>query len=163
MAMNGLGAVTERSAGVIKALRKTRFFIPQELNYRKISPLQDARNYDMDLVKTQDEPMEVGEVGSKRPSSGCNGVHVCLVDWADFSVVALGPVGALTNSVSGVLRKLAVLPATEGKPESGHHPCWPLRPSVHGLRILSSSSSFSKSATLLSEIFFWSADWSLRN
>ena len=24
----------------------------------------------------QDEPMEVGEVGSKRPSSGCNGVHV---------------------------------------------------------------------------------------
>jgi hypothetical protein len=24
----------------------------------------------------QDESMEVGEVGSKRPSSGCNGVHV---------------------------------------------------------------------------------------
>ena len=27
----------------------------------------------------QDESMEVGEVGSKRPSSGCNGVHV--VGW----------------------------------------------------------------------------------
>jgi hypothetical protein len=27
----------------------------------------------------QDESMEVGEVGSKRPSSGCNGVHVRAV------------------------------------------------------------------------------------
>jgi hypothetical protein len=99
-------------------------------NNRKISPLQDARNYDMELFpdfglrfpsifrrrrsspaqrilrscwageglwayqegqmgqkmgcfealrgtrSRQDESIEVGEVGSKRPSLGCNGVHV---------------------------------------------------------------------------------------
>jgi hypothetical protein len=37
----------------------------------------------------QDELIEVGEVGSKRPSSGGNGGHVVWwIDWADFSVVA---------------------------------------------------------------------------
>ena len=39
----------------------------------------------------QDESIEVGEVGSKRPSSGCNGVHavVSLHPPPDMAVVEI--------------------------------------------------------------------------
>jgi hypothetical protein len=41
-----------------------------------------------DTRSRQDESIEVGEVGSKRPSSGCNGMHVVWWIGLIFSVVA---------------------------------------------------------------------------
>jgi hypothetical protein len=38
----------------------------------------------------QDESIEVGEVGSERPSSGCNGVHFAWWGgWADLRLVVV--------------------------------------------------------------------------
>jgi hypothetical protein len=62
----------------------------------------------------QDESVEVGEVGSKRPSSGCNGVHVVRWIGLIFRLLTTHPL-ATASMKPGDFRRQALRPCGSGR------------------------------------------------